>query len=105
MITVIVTYRVRPEFVAQNTANIQKFLNDFKKLDAADFQYNVYTKDDKVTFVHYSTYRDEKVQTKILNVPSFKEFQRLRDESGLNGTHKVEVLTFVGSNLSTPVDL
>ena len=98
MIAVIVTYKVKPEFVDQNKQNIQQFLKDFKELDTSGFQYNVYTKDDKVTFVHYSTYKNEKVQTEILNVPSFKEFQRLRDESGLNATHNVEILNFIGSS-------
>lgn len=98
MINVIVTYKVKPDFVEQNKSNIHEFLNDFKKLDCSDFQYNVYLKDDNLTFVHCSTYKDEKIQTEILNVPPFKEFQKLRDESGLNGTHQVEVLTFVGSS-------
>ena len=98
MINVIVTYKVKPAFVEENKKNIQKFLDDFKKLDTSSFQYNIYTKEDNATFVHYSTYRNEEVQTEILNVPSFKEFQRLRDESGLNGTHTVEILTYVGSS-------
>jgi hypothetical protein len=97
MISVIVTYKVNPEFVDQNKQNIQRFLKNFKELDTSDFQYNVYTKDDNVTFVHHSIYRNEKVQTELLNVPSFLEFQRKRDESGLNGTHKVEILNVVGS--------
>ena len=97
MITAIVTYQVKPEFVEQNKKNIKQFLIDFKRLDTKNFRYNVYLKGDNVTFVHYSTYRNEKVQTEILDVPSFKEFQKLRDESGLNGTHKVELLDFIGS--------
>lgn len=101
MITVIVSYTVRPEYVEQNKSNIQLFLNDFKQLDTADFLYNVHTKDDNVTFVHYSAYKNEEIQKNILNVPSFKEFQRQRDESGLNDTHKVEVLIFMGSSDKT----
>ncbi len=97
MISVIVTYTVKPEYVEQNKQHIQQFLKDFKVLDTSAFEYNIYTKEDGLTFVHYSVYRDEKVQTEVLNVPSFKEFQRLRDESGLNGTHKVEVLNLIGS--------
>jgi|SRR5688572_23585713 len=97
MISVIVTYKVKPEFVDQNKRNIQQFLKDFKELDTSGFQYNVYTKDDNVTFVHHSIYRNERIQTNLLNVPSFKEFQRLRDESGLNGTHTIEVLNVIGS--------
>ncbi|AZA80426.1 hypothetical protein C1637_22445 [Chryseobacterium lactis] len=92
MINVIVTYTVKPEFVPANKANIQKFLNDFKNLDQSTFEYKVYAKEDGVTFLHYSNYINEEVQHEVLNVPSFKEFQRLRDESGLNDSHKVEFL-------------
>jgi len=92
MINVIVSYTVNPNFVSENKVNIQKFLNDFKNLDQETFEYKVYVKEDGVTFVHYSNYINEAVQHEVLNVPSFKEFQRLRDESGLNGSHKVEIL-------------
>ncbi|MGG7551463.1 hypothetical protein ACQ7CX_12650 [Chryseobacterium arthrosphaerae] len=92
MINVIVTYTVNPGFVPSNKANIQKFLEDFKKLDTSTFKYKVFVKEDGVTFVHYSNYSNEEVQHEVLNVPSFKEFQKLRDESGLNGSHKVEFL-------------
>lgn len=92
MINVIVTYTVNPEFVPANKANIQNFLNDFKDLDQSTFEYKVYVKEDGVTFVHYSNYINEEIQHEILNVSSFKEFQKLRDESGLNGSHKVEFL-------------
>lgn len=92
MINVIVTYTVNPEYVSENKTHIQKFLEDFKNLDQEAFEYKVYVKEDGVTFLHYSNYINEEVQHEVLNVPSFKEFQRLRDESGLNGTHKVEIL-------------
>lgn len=92
MINVVVTYTVNPEFVSENKANIRKFLDDFEKLDQSTFEYKVYLKEDGVTFLHYSNYINEEVQHEVLNVPSFKEFQRLRDESGLNGSHKVEIL-------------
>ena len=92
MIDVIVTYTVKPEFVSENKNNIQKFLNDFKTLDQAKFEYKVFVKEDGVTFVHFSNYENEEVQNEVLNIPSFKEFQRLRDESGLNDSHKVEFL-------------
>lgn len=92
MINVMVTYTVKPEFVSENKTNIQKFLDDFKKLDPATFEYKVYLKEDGITFLHSSSYINEEVQHEVLNVPSFKEFQRLRDESGLNGSHTVEIL-------------
>lgn len=92
MINVMVSYTVKPEFVSSNKANIQKFLEDFKNLDQSAFEYKVFVKEDGVTFLHYSNYINEEVQHEVLNVPSFKEFQRLRDESGLNDSHKVEFL-------------
>ncbi len=92
MINVMVTYTVNPEFVSENKANIRKFLDDFQNLNQETFEYKVYVKQDGVTFVHYSNYINEEVQHEVLNIPSFKEFQRLRDESGLNGSHKVEIL-------------
>ena len=97
MINVIVSYKVKPEFVKENKANIRRFLEDFGKLNTKKFRYEVFTKADGVTFVHCSSYRNESVQNELLNVHSFKEFQRLRDESGLDGTHKVEVLNLVDS--------
>ncbi|ASW76138.1 hypothetical protein IQ37_06040 [Chryseobacterium piperi] len=92
MINVIVTYTVKPEFVQENKANIRIFLDDFKKLDQSTFEYKIYLKEDGITFLHYSNYINEEVQHEVLNTPSFKEFQRLRDESGLNNSHKVEFL-------------
>lgn len=97
MISVIVTYKVNPEFVEQNRQNIQQFLVDFKKFDTAKFQYNVYTKSDEMTFGHHSIYNDENIQAELLNVPSFLAFQKARDESGLVEMPTIEVLNFVGS--------
>ncbi|MES2411577.1 MAG: hypothetical protein V4535_09060 [Bacteroidota bacterium] len=98
MINVIVSYQVKPEFVVENKQNIQKFLNDFENLDSTKFIYTVYLKDDGVTFTHASNYADEKIQQLVLNIPSFLEFQKKRDESGLNNSHKVELLQYIGSS-------
>ncbi len=103
MINVIVSYRINTEFVEENKANIRRFLEDFRKLNTQKFRYEVFTKEDGVTFVHCSSYHNEAVQNEILNVPSFKEFQRLRDESGLDGTHKLEVLNFVDSAMGSEI--
>lgn len=99
MITVKVSYTVNPGYVAQNKENISRFLDDFKQMDAAGFRYQVYQLEDQVTFLHFSMYRDEAIQQVVLNVPSFKAFQQQRDESGLNDSHKVEVLNLVGASL------
>jgi hypothetical protein len=100
MISVKVSYTVKPEFVAQNKQNISVFLADFKKLIDKNFLYNVYLEEDGLTFLHVSMYENEEVQQQILTVPSFLQFQKERDDSGLNGTHKIEALTLMGSSLS-----
>lgn len=98
MITVQVSYTVPAGFVPQNKANINRFLEDFKKMDTTAFWYHVYVLEDGLTFLHCSAYRDEAVQQEVLQVPSFRQFQEERDNSGLNGTHAVKVLTFVGAS-------
>lgn len=97
MISVLVTYQIKQAFAGQNKANIQQFLRDFEQLDASKFNYSVSVKEDGVSFVHFSQYADENIQQELLNVPSFKAFQEMRDASGLNDSHQVEILQLVGS--------
>ncbi|MFA6278111.1 MAG: hypothetical protein WC622_15285 [Pedobacter sp.] len=99
MISVKVSYTVKPEFVAQNKQNISVFLSDFKKLVDKSFLYNVYLEEDGLSFLHVSMYENEEVQQQILTIPSFLQFQKERDESGLNDAPKIEVLTLIGSSL------
>jgi hypothetical protein len=91
-ITVKVTYGVKKEFAKKNKENITAFMADFRAMNSEDFKYNVYTLDDGTTFVHISGYANEEIQQKILSTPSFVEFQRQRDESGLIRAHHIEVL-------------
>lgn len=98
MIHVTVSYRVKPAYVEENKLNIKKFLKDFQALDNSKFIYSVFLKDDGVTFVHSSNYSDEAIQSKLLNVPSFLDFQKKRDASGLDNSHEVAVLKLVGSS-------
>ena len=99
MISVQISYTVKPDFALQNKKNISAFLLDFKKLSDASFLYNVYLKEDGLTFLHVSMFENEDVQARVLNVPSFLEFQRKRDESGVDGSHKVEFMNLIGSSL------
>src|SRR5690606_2992986 len=97
MINVIVTYQIKHVFLNENKLNIQRFLKDFEILDNSKFNYSVYFNNDDRTFTHISNYVDEKIQKDVLNVPSFLEFQKKRDESGLNDSHKVQILEYIGS--------
>lgn len=98
MISVKVTYIVKPEFVIQNKANIKIFLEDFKKLSTSDFKYDAFLCEDGITFLHLSSYKNKEIQNQVLNVPSFKNFQKERDESDLNNSHKFELLEYLGSS-------
>jgi hypothetical protein len=100
MISVKVTYTVKPAFVDQNKQNINVFLADFKKLVTSNFLYNVFIEDDGLTFLHVSMYENESVQEQITNVPSFLKFQEERDASGLDVSQKIEKLDLIGSSLS-----
>ena len=100
MIYVKVSYTVKPEFAPKNQDNIQAFLTDFRQLDPSGFRYEVFTLQDGITFLHLSSYVDQTVQHKILNTASFLEFQKQRDQSGLDGSHKVEILNCIGHSKS-----
>lgn len=97
MINVIVSYQVKPEFVEENKSNIKNFLRSFENLDHKKFNYSVFLNNDGVTFTHVSNYEDEAIQKEVLNISSFLEFQKKRDESGLNNSHKVQILEYIGS--------
>lgn len=110
MISAIVTYKIKAEFVERNKANIEKFIKDFEELDSSEFQYNVFTKQDGLTFVHHSIYKNERIQKDLLSVPSFMEFQKQRDEIGLDGKPQIEFVNLIDSsdkkwkNRTTPQD-
>lgn len=98
MITVKVTYGIKKDFVSKNKENISLFMDDFKAMNTDDFQYDVYMLEDAETFVHISSYANAEIQQMILNTPSFKEFQKQRDESGLTKPHNLEVLSIIASS-------
>lgn len=98
MIVVNVSYTVTPEFVQKNQYNIRSFMVDFRKMDKNDFRYQVYLKEDGRTFVHFSHFKNEEIQKEVLAVPSFKLFQKERDDSGLDGSHKLEIFKMVDTS-------
>jgi len=98
MKTIKVTYTVKPEFILKNQENIDSFMKDFREINPADFRYAVYLLGDGKTFMHLSTYANDEIQKQVLAIESFTKFQRQRDESGLQGSHKVEELKLVASS-------
>lgn len=98
MINVMVTYTIEKDFVAENKANIAKFLEAFQQLDNNKFSYTVFVKEDGVTFVHIANYADEDIQKQLLAVPAFVEFQQKRDASSQNINHSFSVLNLIASS-------
>ena len=98
MITVKVTYTVKPEFVQKNQENINLFMDDFRSLNSTDFQYASYLCGDGKTFVHLSHYKNEDIQKNLLQVPSFLSFQKQRDDSGLEVSPQIEWMQLVASS-------
>ena len=98
MIIVKVSYTVKQEFVRQNQENINLFLKDFQEMNNDDYRYSVYSCQDGKTFFHLSHYKNEEIKKGLLNVESFKYFQRQRDASGLEMQPQIEVLQLTGSS-------
>lgn len=98
MIIVKVTYTVKPDFAQKNQENINLFMADFKKMNTNDFRYVSYLCEDGKTFVHISHYQNEEIQSRLLQVPTFLSFQKQRDDSGLEGLPKIEVMKVVASS-------
>lgn len=98
MISVKVTYTVKPDFVQKNQENINLFMVDFKKMNTNEFSYVSYICGDGKTFVHLSHYKNEDIQNRLLQVPSFLSFQKQRDDSGLENLPQIEIMQVVASS-------
>ena len=76
-----VTYTVKPEFVAQNKANITQVMNDLKGLNNPNTKYASYLEGDGVTFMHFAQYPDEAIAQLLNDLPSFAQFRKELKES------------------------
>jgi hypothetical protein len=93
-----VTYTARPEFAAQNQANIQVVMGHLQQLSNAGINYNCCLCADGKTFIHTAFFKSDEEQ-KILNaLPAFKHFQDELKASGFEAPPKQELLTLVGSS-------
>src|SRR5690606_41530168 len=97
MIHAIVSDHLNPKFIRQNIAKNAKFFKNLQDFDQSQFKYSVLLHADGQTFTHISHYEDVAMQEQILNDPSFLNFQKQRDDSGLEESPKVQVLEYIGS--------
>lgn len=98
MIFVKVTYTVSSDFAATNKKNVEKFINDIRKLNNPAIRYTSFVSEDGKTFTHMSAFKSEEAQRQFLSLPSFKSFQQERDASGLEFSATVEMLQVAASS-------
>ena len=91
-----VSYVVKPEFVEQNKANIQKVMDWLKANPIEGMMYSSYILDDGQTFVHFNVARDEAF-SKLEDVKLFNDFRKALKESNPISSPKSESLNFIAA--------
>ncbi len=80
-----VQYTVKPEYVAQNKANIQAVISALKAHPIEGMLYSTYTlEEDGQTFVHINIARDGETLSKLNDVTEFQTFRK-----GLKGSEPI----------------
>ena len=76
-----VRYRVRPEYVEQNKANVRRVMEALRARPIEGMLYSTYTIDHGSTFVHINIARDAETLGRLSEVAEFREFQAALKES------------------------
>src|ERR1700751_2385961 len=93
-----IQYTVQPGFVEQNKQNIAKVMEELRAANQPGLRYSAYLLEDGKTFMHFVMYNDEKSETVIPSLASFKHFQSELMGSNPESKPKLENLTMVGSS-------
>lgn len=93
-----VIYTVKPEFVNDNIQNIHTFMDDVKKINNQGIRYAVLLGADGKTFIHLSSFDKDSSQKALLELESFKTFQKRRDASGLEVQPSIEEMSLVAAS-------
>ncbi len=92
-----VIYSVKPEYVAQNKANIEQVMTDLRALNNPNTKYASYLEDDGVTFMHFAQYPDEETAQLLNEIPSFAKFRKELKESEPTSPPNAENLSLAGA--------
>ena len=92
-----VQYRVKPEYVEQNKANIQRVMDAIKANPIEGMQYASFTLEDGQTFVHINMAKDDETMSKLNDVTEFTEFRMALKSSQPVSPPKSEALNLVGA--------
>lgn len=93
-----VTYTVKAAFAEENQENAKQFILDLKKRGYSGIRYFSFLGEDGKTFTHLAIFEQDELQKILLALPSFKEFQAKRDESGLEAAPTIETIRLVASS-------
>ena len=92
-----VSYTVKPEYVAQNKANIAQVMKDLRALNNPNTKYASYLEEDGVTFMHFAQYPDEETAQLLNGLASFAKFRKELKESAPVNPPKAVNLSLVAS--------
>ena len=92
-----VQYTVKPEYVEQNKANIQKVMDHLRTNPINGMQYASFTLDDGVTFVHINMANDQETMDKLQDLELFTAFRMALKASGPLSPPKSENLNLVAA--------
>ncbi|MCE7991521.1 MAG: hypothetical protein HEP71_06050 [Roseivirga sp.] len=70
-----VKYTVRPEYVAENKANILKVMERLKEQPIEGMFYSSHLLEDGQTFVHINVSRDQETLSKLAGIEEFDQFR------------------------------
>ena len=70
-----VRYRVRPDYIETNKANIAAVMNELKAMADSGVRYAVFIEEDGRTFNHFAAFRDEEAAEVIPSLETFKHFR------------------------------
>ncbi len=76
MISVMVTYRVKPDAVEENTRLVEAVYEELAQVGDPDVHYATFTKGDGRTFVHVAFFPSPEKQAVLGGTAAFQEFQR-----------------------------
>ena len=100
MKTIKVTYTVKPDFVSQNKKNVAAFITDLAKNSDRSLRYMAFLGKDGKTFTHLALYENDEAQKTLFDLPSFKFFQKQRNESGLEVSPLIEEINLVAASFN-----
>lgn len=92
-----VQYTVKPEYVEQNKANINRVMAVLKENPIEGMQYASFLQEDGQTFVHINMCRDEATMARLNSVSEFQDFQKALKASQPIVSPKATQLNLVGA--------